>query len=144
MTLGYPKGDPGIRRQCALLGVARSSVYRAKTPANDNDLTQIRRVDELFSAWPFLSSSRMTAMLSAAGERVDRKRVQRLIRRMGIVALGPKPSTTKPVPSHKIYRYLLRVQSTILKNAGKFVITQPRPSSKPLLDCTAAMRRGRG
>ena len=94
-----------IRRQCALLGVARSGVYRAKKPANDNDVALIRRIDELFTAWPFLGSRRMTAMLRAAGEMVNRKRVQRLMCRMGIAALGPKPNTTKP---HKIYPYLLR------------------------------------
>jgi putative transposase len=97
-----------IRRQCALLGVARSGVYRAKKPANDNDLALMRRIDELFTAWPFLGSRRMTAMLRAAGKLVNRKRVQRLMRRMGIVALGPKPNTTKPAPGHKIYPYLLR------------------------------------
>ena len=97
-----------IRRQCALLGVARSGVYRAKKPANDNDVALMRRIDELFTAWPFLGSRRMTAMLRAAGEMVNRKRMQRLMRRMGIAALGPKPTTTKPAPGHKIYPYLLR------------------------------------
>ena len=65
--------------------------------------------DELFSAWPFLGSRRMTAMLKAEGLEVNRKRVQRLMRKMGIAALGPKPNTTKPVPGHKIFPYLLRI-----------------------------------
>src|SRR6185437_4286590 len=97
-----------IRRQCALLGVARSDVYRARKPANDNDAALMRRIDELFTAWPFLGSRRMTAMLRAGGVLVNRKRVQRLMRLMGIAALGPKPRTTKPAPGHKIYPYLLR------------------------------------
>ena len=97
-----------IRRQCALLGLARSGVYRLKTPANDNDLPLMRRIDELFTAWPFLGSRRMTAMLRAQGETINRKRVQRLMRKMGIAALGPKPNTTKPAPGHKIYPYPLR------------------------------------
>jgi putative transposase len=50
----------------------------------------------------------MTAMLRAEGETINRKRVQRLMRKMGIAALGPKPNTTKPAPGHKIYPYLLR------------------------------------
>jgi putative transposase len=50
----------------------------------------------------------MAAMLRAAGYAVNRKRVQRLLRRMGIAALGPKPRTTKPAPGHKIFPYLLR------------------------------------
>ena len=97
-----------IRRQCMLLGIARSGVYRPPRPANDNDLALMRRIDELFTAWPFLGSRRMTAMLKAEGLQVNRKRVQRLMRKMGIAALGPKPNTTKPAPGHKIYPYLLR------------------------------------
>jgi putative transposase len=97
-----------IRRQCTLLGVARSSVYRQRPPANDNDLAVMRRLDELFTAWPFLGSRRMTAMLRAEGHRINRKHVQRLMRKIGIAALGPKPRTTKPAPGHKIFPYLLR------------------------------------
>jgi putative transposase len=97
-----------VRRQCALVGVARSGVYRARKPANDNNAGLIRRIDELFTAWPFLGSRRMAAMLRAEGASVNRKRVQRLMRRMGIAALGPKPRTSKPASGHKIYPYLLR------------------------------------
>jgi len=97
-----------IRRQCVLLGVARAGVYRVPHPANDNDLLLMRRLDELYMAWPFLGSRRMTALLRAEGHKVNRKRVQRLMRQMGIAALGPKPRTTKPAPGHKIFPYLLR------------------------------------
>ena len=97
-----------IRRQCALVSVARSGIYRQPPPANDNDLVLTRRLDELYTAWPFLGSRRMTAMLRAEGHLINRKRVQRLMRRMGIAALGPKPRTTKPAPGHKIFPYLLR------------------------------------
>jgi putative transposase len=83
-------------------------VYRA-APANDDaDLGLMRRIDALFTAWPFLGSRRMTVMLRAEGLTVNRKRVQRLMRLMGIVALGPKPRTTKPAPGHEIFPYLLR------------------------------------
>lgn len=97
-----------IRRQCALLGVARSGLYRVPHPANDNDLELMRWIDELYTAWPFLGSRRMTTLLRAEGDRINRKRVQRLMRRMGIAALGPKPRTSKPAPGHKIFPYLLR------------------------------------
>src|SRR6201998_4220520 len=97
-----------IRRQCMLLGVARSGVYRRRAAANDNDSGLTRRIDELFTTWPFLGSRRMTELLRAEGWRVNRKRVQRLMRKMGIAALGPKPRTTKPAPGHKIFPYLLR------------------------------------
>ncbi|QQP92764.1 IS3 family transposase (plasmid) [Skermanella sp. TT6] len=97
-----------VRRQCTLLGVVRSSVYRAPCPANDNDPALMRRIDELFTAWPFLGSRRLTAMLRAEGTVVNRKRVQRLMRLMGIAALGPKPRTSKPATGHKVFLYLLR------------------------------------
>jgi len=101
-------GELSIRRQCRLLGVARSGLYRPPPPANDNDLTLMRRIDELFTAWPFLGSRRLAVMLRGEGFSVNRKHVQRLMRAMGIAALGPKPRTTKPAPGHKIFPYLLR------------------------------------
>jgi putative transposase len=56
----------------------------------------MRRIDELFTAWPFLGSRRIAAMLRAEGWRVTRKRVQRLMRQMGIAALGPKRGRRSP------------------------------------------------
>lgn len=97
-----------IRRQCAMLGVARSGIYRLPRPANDDDLGLMRRIDELFLRHPFLGSRRIVALLAAEGVRVNRKRVRRLMRQMGIAALGPKPRTSKPGAGHKIYPYLLR------------------------------------
>ena len=97
-----------IRGQCRLLGLARSGVYRPAAANDDADLALMRRIDALFTAWPFLGSRRMTALLRADGRNVNRKRVQRLMRLMGIAALGPKPRTTKPAPGHKIFPYLLR------------------------------------
>jgi len=98
-----------IRRQCELLWLSRSGVYRAKPPAGDeDDLALMRRIDELFLAHPFLGSRRIALMLSAEGTRINRKRVQRLMRAMGIAALGPKPRTSPPAPGHKIFPYLLR------------------------------------
>ena len=97
-----------IRRQCRLLSVARSSVYRLPPAANDDDLLTMRLIDELFTAWPFLGSRRIAIMLREKGYSINRKRVQRLMRQMGIAALGPKPRTTKPQHGHKIFPYLLR------------------------------------
>jgi putative transposase len=98
-----------IRRQCSLLSLARSGVYRSKRAANDDaDLVLMRRIDELFTKWPFYGSRRMTVTLRAEGWALNRKRVQRLMRLMGIVALGPKPGTSKPAPGHKVFPYLLR------------------------------------
>jgi len=100
--------DLSIRRQCDLLGIARSGVYRPPRPANDNDLGLMRRLDELFTQWPFLGSRRLARMLREDGQAFNRKRVQRLMRQMGIAALGPKPRTTKRAPGHKVFPYLLR------------------------------------
>jgi putative transposase len=100
--------DLSIRRQCVLLGLARSGVYRPRPAAEEDDLTVMRRLDELFLAHPFLGSRRMAAMLQAEGRPINRKRVQRLMRLMGIAAIGPKPRTSRPAPGHKIYPYLLR------------------------------------
>jgi putative transposase len=97
-----------IRRQCQLLSLARSGVYRARHTADADDLALMRRLDELFTRWPFLGSRRLTALLREDGLSINRKRVRGLMRRMGIVALGPKPRTTKPEPGHKIFPYLLR------------------------------------
>jgi len=76
--------DLSIRRQCTLLGVARSSVYRLPRPANDDDLLMMRLIDELFTAWPFLGSRRLAVMLREKGYSINRKRVQRLMREMGL------------------------------------------------------------
>jgi putative transposase len=94
-----------IRRQCALLGIARSGVYRLPAAANDNDLELMRRLDELL---PFLGSRRMAKMLQEEGRAINRKRIRRLMRKIGIAALGPKPRTSKPALGHKIFPYLLR------------------------------------
>lgn len=75
---------------------------QAATAGQRHDLALMRRLDELFTAWPFLGSRRMTAMLKTEGLQVNRKRVQRFMRKMGIAALGAKPNTTKPAPGHKI------------------------------------------
>ena len=95
-----------IRGQCRLLGLSRSGVYRPRPLNVEAHLALMRRIDALFMTWPFFGSRRMTAMLRAEGLTVNRKRVQRLMRLMGIEALGPKPRTTKPAPGHKIFPYL--------------------------------------
>ena len=100
--------DLSIRRQCRMMNLARSGVYRAPSPANDNDLEAMRRIDALFTERPFFGARRIAKTLSEDGFPIDRKRVRRLMRKMGIEALGPKPRTTRPAPGHKIYPYLLR------------------------------------
>ncbi len=97
-----------VRRQCTLLALHRSGVYRPQPAEDEADLALMRRIDALFLARPYYSSRRVMATLRAEGLVVNRKRVQRLMRALGITALGPKPPTSKPTPGHKIYPYLLR------------------------------------
>ena len=97
-----------VRRQCALLNLARSGVYRPKPVIGADDLALMRRIDELHLELPFYGSRRMTFELNKEVRGVNRKRVQRLMRMMGIEALVPRPGTSKPAPGHKIYPYLLR------------------------------------
>ncbi len=100
-----PGVDLSVRRQCALLNLARSGVYRPKPVIEAGDLALMRRIDELHLERPFYGSRRMTFELNKEGRGVNRKRVQRLMRVMGIEALVPRPGTSKPAPGHKIYPY---------------------------------------
>ena len=103
-----PGKDLSVRRQCALLNLARSGVYRSKPAAAASDLAVMRRIDELHLELPFYGSRRMTFELNKEGRGINRKRVQRLMRLMGIEALVPRPGTSKAAPGNKIYPYLLR------------------------------------
>ena len=102
------RADLSVRRQCALLGLARSGVYREPAAPDGEELALMRWIDEQYLATPFYGSRRMTAGLRQAGHQVNRKRVQRLMRLMGLEALGPKPKTSRPSAQHRIYPYLLR------------------------------------
>ena len=86
----------------------RSGVYRPKPVTGADDLAVMRRIDELHLELPFYGSRRMTFELNKEGRGVNRKRVRRLMRVMGIEALVPRPGTSKAAPGHKIYPYLLR------------------------------------
>src|SRR5277367_2614927 len=97
-----------VRHQCALLSLTRSGVYRSKPVTGADDLAVMRRIDELHLELPFYGSRRMTFELNKEGRGVNRKRVRRLMRVMGIEALVPRPGTSKAAPGHKIYPYLLR------------------------------------
>jgi putative transposase len=84
-----------IRRQCTLLSLARSGVYRERQGPDAEELALMRKIDELFLAHPFLGARRIAIMLREDGLRVNRKRVKRLMAVMGLQALGPKPRTSK-------------------------------------------------
>jgi putative transposase len=97
-----------VRRQCELLGLTRSNVYYRPAGRPADDLRLMRRIDELYTAHPFYGSRRMAAELARRGEALNRKRVQRLLRVMGLEAIYPRPRTTVAAPGHRVYPYLLR------------------------------------
>ena len=92
-----------LRRQCELLGLARGSWYYEPAGETKQNLKLMRRIDELYLQRPYFGSRRMADELN-----VNRKRVQRLMRLMGLEAIYPKPRTTLRNADHKIYPYLLR------------------------------------
>ena len=95
-----------VSRQCALRDLPRSSFYYRPRPVNVADLLVMRALDEIYPATPFYGSRRLQVMLARRGLHVNRKRVQRLMRVMGLEAVGPKPRL--PHPEQRVYPYLLR------------------------------------
>jgi putative transposase len=90
------------------LGLPRSSYYYEPAPESPENLRLMRLIDEQYLVTPFYGSRRMAAHLARAGHEVNRKRVQRLMRLMGLEGLFPGKKTTISAPGHKVYPYLLR------------------------------------
>ena len=97
-----------VTRRGELLDVARSTVYSRPTGISAEDLALMRLLDEIHLACPFYGSRRLRDELETQGHPVNRKRVQRLVRQMGLRALYPKPRTSQPGVGHTVYPYLLR------------------------------------
>lgn len=105
---GHP--SLSISQQCGLIGLPRSSYYRDTKLGveTEENLALMRLIDEEFMRHPFLGSRQMRDYLRRQGYRTNRKRVQRLMRKMGLVSLAPKPNTSLGNKSHTVYPYLLR------------------------------------
>jgi putative transposase len=103
-----PSQQPSISRQCEMLGIRRSSYYYRAKPIRPDDLKLMRQIDEMYLQNPTLGSRSISRQLKRQGKKVNRKRIQRLMRLMGIEAIYPKPHTSRPHPEHRIYPYLLR------------------------------------
>ncbi len=97
-----------VRRQCDLLGVSRSKLYYQPTGESEFNQELMRRLDEQYTRTPFYGVCRMTAYLCREGYEVGEKRVRRLLRKMGLEAVYPKPNLSKQHLDHKIYPNLLR------------------------------------
>jgi putative transposase len=96
-----------IARQCRLLAVSRSAVYRRPAAVSAEELAIMALIDRQYLARPYYGSRRMAAWLATQGHRVNRKRVRRLMRVMGLAAIYQRPNTSKAAATHKVYPYLL-------------------------------------
>lgn len=103
---GY--ADLGVTRQCQLLGISRASVYYHPRPETAENLEIMRLLDEQYLKTPFFGVPRMTVHLQKQGYSVNPKRVRRLLRLMGLMAIFQGPKTSKSHPEHVKYPYLLR------------------------------------
>jgi putative transposase len=97
-----------LSQQCRLVSISRSSFYYAPKGESEENLSLMRRIDELFLKYPFYGSRQMTRQLRREGLSVGRHRVRRLMRLMGLEAIYQAPRTSAPHPAHRIYPYLLK------------------------------------
>lgn len=97
-----------IINQCKVLKIPKSTYYYKQKPVSPEELEMMRQIDEEYLKHPSYGSRSMRRHLEKKGYKINRKRVQRLMRQMGIEAIYPKPRTSIPHPGHKIYPYLLR------------------------------------
>jgi putative transposase len=102
------QGPLSLSRQCELLGLSRAALYYQAVRTGAYELELMALIDRQYLQTPFYGSRRMAAWLQAQGHAVNRKRVQRLMLRMGLAAIYQRPRTSKPAPEHRIYPYLLR------------------------------------
>jgi putative transposase len=100
--------DLSVVRQCALVGVSRSSLYYRPMPVAPETLELMRRIAEQYLKTPYYGSRRMAAWLRRQGHAVGRERVRRLMRLMGLEAIYQKPDTSRAASAHTVYPYLLR------------------------------------
>lgn len=104
--------DPGhpvlsIKRQCELIGLSRSSYYRQPTPERKENLELMKVIDEIYIRFPFFGSRKIRDSLNRRDYEVNRKRIQRLMRLMGLASVAPVKKTTLPNRTHKTFPYLL-------------------------------------
>ena len=100
--------DLSVSRQCQILNINRSTFYYKKKPIKPEDLKLMELIDKQYLKTPTWGSRSMRNYLRRLGYKINRKRVQRLMRLMGLEAIYPKRNTSRPYPGHKVYPYLLR------------------------------------
>ena len=111
-----PNEAIAVSRQCTLLAITRSVIYarkkRQQDAVDEEEGLLLQRLDEA----PFFGTRRMTQYLRGLGYVINRKRVQRLMRTLGLAGMTPSPNTSKRHPQHKVYPYLLRGVDVIAPN----------------------------
>jgi putative transposase len=116
-----------IREQCELLEMARSTFYYEPAGESEENLALMRRIDELYTEYPTWGSRKIRDRLRLEGKEVNRKRIQRLMRKMAIQTIFPKKNLSKQCFEHSIYPYLLRgIDVTIPNQAWSIDITYIR------------------
>ena len=105
-----------VRRQCELLELDRGSYYYQPGEESAENLDIMRRIDRMYVKWPFLGSRRLVEFLRREGIGVNRKRIQRLMRLMGLEAIYPKQHLSANGADHRIYPYLLRGLAIVRPN----------------------------
>ena len=103
-----PNAGLSVSRQCTLLGLVRSSFYYRPRPESAEELDLLKRLDRIFTDHPVYGSRRLQVALLREGISVGRRRVRRLMKKLGLWAVRPKRYTSKRHPEHKVYPYLLR------------------------------------
>ena len=103
-------------RQCELLGLARASFYYQRVGESEQNLRYMRLIDEQYTKTPFYGVPRLTAWLRSEGHAVNRKRVARLMQKMGLAAIYPKPTASARGTPSKTYPYLLKGLNIIRPN----------------------------
>jgi putative transposase len=102
------KEELSVLRRCELLSIGRSTYYYQPAGETPENLTLMRLIDAQFLETPWYGSRQMARHLRREGREVGRKRVRRLMAKMGLAPIYQKPRTTVPHPEHRIYPYLLR------------------------------------
>lgn len=106
-----------LRTQADLLSISRRSLYYQPVPPSPEEVAVKHRIDALYTAHPFYGSRNVTVILNEEGVLINRKRVQRYRREMGIAGMTPGPNLSKRAAQHRIYPYLLRGVTAAAPNA---------------------------
>lgn len=107
-----------LRRQCELLAIGRSGLYYEAVGTSAEELALMRRIDEIHLKWPFYGARKLCEALGAEGTTVNRKRMKRIMRVMGLESVAPKPDTSEPHPEHPVFPHLLRNLSICRPESG--------------------------